>query len=139
MKTLVLLAWTALAVYSDGKVATYEGMQSEQLCREVKCALDWGKSCAAHDQDVIDTKEAERKQVIIDAIELDQWRHFHPCTFDKKKEYMWCSTPRGGERTFSRNDKGKWDFIGESFSSTVTTLSSSSPTLTYSACFEAKK
>lgn len=132
--------WTALNIYSDGRIQMQEGITSETTCRQVLCFVKDGMSCEAKviadvaAREATKQREAEREQKIA------EYRLTHPCKITQDEGYernssgsmipdgkgsfkttkvpqLHCPLPDGGERVY---DEGGKQIIGTSGSVVVT-------------------
>lgn len=94
MKTIIT-AWLMTAIQANGGIASFKITETEQICREIVCAAQFGESCAGHDRSMA---KADKDRLA----QEDAWAVKNP------KRAAYCKTGLTGSRFGGLS----WSLIG---------------------------
>lgn len=132
--------WTALFIYSDGRISMTEDIKHEHTCREIVCQRRDGMSCDAKaDADKAAVEKAKKDAAEFET-KVSEYRLTHVCKIvteigsdDKKTPRLHCPMPNGTERIY--NQDGAIISYGN-FSLSGSGVVYSGPLLTKAICFQ---
>lgn len=133
LTTLPSKSWTALIVWTDGKVYVVENIQQEKVCREALCGAKYGMSCADKERADAEAKLAQEKRQREYEERVAQYRITHPCKVGDDK-LLHCPMPDGGERVYDTEGNLKYGYSGTSTSYVISGTPVAS--VKYAACFQ---
>lgn len=140
--------WTALLVYDDKSIVTHSAIPSKKECDEVLCAVEFSKTCEAHQSELDEEGRQEKIRKVQEAKLDSDWNATHPnrCkviyedgydeTIKKAGKYPMkhCTNRRGNETIYDPHGN-EWMELGSMTSGTLY-YGYSAARVTMRACFQ---
>lgn len=140
--------WTAMSVYSDGKVIISEGLSSKHICQESLCIEKDGMTCEDKADADAKAKEAARVAAEQRKKEEDAYLVDHPCKIEQQEgisvqnnkpatiSYRVCELPNGGERAYHMDGSFAWESSGAQSGIMYGNWGNAAPSITHQVCFQ---